>query len=569
MGQEIVYCFKCQKRILGAEFAKGQAYQVGLHVSCSGCATELLLELGPREREQLLAKMFKATQERQSASGAALPALTSSSTRVKAAKSSDRRRTTAHIPIVRPPRTVPETSSSPLVLAGAAAGVAVVLAVVFFAASRSSAPDSDAASAPKLEPTSSKSLSKEPSESPEVTRRRAAARGAVQQARDFTRTTPQDLQGQIRLWEQAQAASESTPYSAEVRRELTRLVSQRKETVAKELSDLEAQTAPRLKAEEFKAAIDIFKSARARYDAPDWTEPIDRRTREIYETAARLLPTLKDNAAHSLQRQATSEVQPVRERVVRWGFPEFATDFESSLTAVVPAAGATRPDADASIVGSWPLDEGKGTTAADVSGRAGKATLKGATWTAGRAGSAVHLDGTGTYLELSNSPALDKLQEDSYTLSAWFRPEGLPSNSKDDFGGVYAILMKGSWREGLMYTHGGNFMMVHWLAGPKWTSVGSWTESFAPEVWYHVTGVVDRSAGKEFIYVNGQVKGTENIPKGATAVAFGEEKWWVGKTKNGEAPVYFARASVSDVRLFSRALDAAEVAALFESKAGR
>jgi hypothetical protein len=111
--------------------------------------------------------------------------------------------------------------------------------------------------------------------------------------------------------------------------------------------------------------------------------------------------------------------------------------------------------------------------------------------------------------------------------------------------------------------------MVHWISGPKWTSVGTWTDSFAPEVWYHVTGVVDRGAGKEFVYVNGQMKGTESIPKGVAAVDFGQEKWWVGKTKVGEAPAYFAKGLVSDVRIYNRALDAAEVAALFESKPNR
>jgi hypothetical protein len=46
----------------------------------------------------------------------------------------------------------------------------------------------------------------------------------------------------------------------------------------------------------------------------------------------------------------------------------------------------------------------------------------------------------------------------------------------------------------------------------------------------------------------------------------GAEKWWVGKTKIGEAPAYFAKGAMSDVRFYNRALDAGEVAALFESK---
>lgn len=64
MGKEIVYCFKCQRKILGHEYEKGQAFQVENNVCCSACAVHVLETLPPKAKEQLLAKMFKATQER-------------------------------------------------------------------------------------------------------------------------------------------------------------------------------------------------------------------------------------------------------------------------------------------------------------------------------------------------------------------------------------------------------------------------------------------------------------------------------------------------------------------------
>src|SRR3954465_8886591 len=66
MGQEIVYCFKCQKRIVGADYAKGLAFQLENNSCCSGCAVQVLDTLPAKAKEQLLSKMFKATQERQS-----------------------------------------------------------------------------------------------------------------------------------------------------------------------------------------------------------------------------------------------------------------------------------------------------------------------------------------------------------------------------------------------------------------------------------------------------------------------------------------------------------------------
>jgi antitoxin component HigA of HigAB toxin-antitoxin module len=73
MGQEILYCFKCRNRIVSADFAEGHAYQVGINASCSACAAEFLQTLGPKDREVLLAKMFKATQGRQKPTGSHPP----------------------------------------------------------------------------------------------------------------------------------------------------------------------------------------------------------------------------------------------------------------------------------------------------------------------------------------------------------------------------------------------------------------------------------------------------------------------------------------------------------------
>src|SRR5262245_10828304 len=41
MGQEILYCYKCQTRLLGSEFEKGKAFKVGDKATCAECAKEL------------------------------------------------------------------------------------------------------------------------------------------------------------------------------------------------------------------------------------------------------------------------------------------------------------------------------------------------------------------------------------------------------------------------------------------------------------------------------------------------------------------------------------------------
>src|SRR6185503_9724777 len=115
MGQEVVYCFKCPRRIHGTEFAKGQAYQVENNFCCSACAVGVLETLPPKAKEQLLAKMFKSTHERQPASGAP-PA--SSTARIP------------HAP-PRPVKAGPASSSGPLMAGIVGAIVAVILVVIF------------------------------------------------------------------------------------------------------------------------------------------------------------------------------------------------------------------------------------------------------------------------------------------------------------------------------------------------------------------------------------------------------------------------------------------------------
>ena len=47
MGQEILYCYKCQTRLLGSEFEKGKAFKVGGQAACAVCVKDLLGSVPP------------------------------------------------------------------------------------------------------------------------------------------------------------------------------------------------------------------------------------------------------------------------------------------------------------------------------------------------------------------------------------------------------------------------------------------------------------------------------------------------------------------------------------------
>jgi hypothetical protein len=337
MGQEIVYCYKCQKRILGADFAKGLAYQVGNNISCSACAADLLQTLSSRDREQLLAKMFKATQERKSASPP--------TPEVQEQGSPDRSRGTSRSQAGPSPRSS-SPGAGPLAIGLWVAAALIVVTVILLSGSNERKMPSEAKAAPKVDGPRPQPASAPTSLSPEEARTLDAARAALKKARDFARANPENLQAQIQEWDQARRAAEGTPFFDEAKRELADLANRRRSRIVRDLTELEGLAAARLKAEEFKAASDLVQAARSRHDSEEWTSAIDQRIRENRDVAARLLPVIVQQALDAQTRQAAAELQSARERVLKWGFPEFAAQLDSALAAAVTKPSPPTKEAD-------------------------------------------------------------------------------------------------------------------------------------------------------------------------------------------------------------------------------
>lgn len=86
-----------------------------------------------------------------------------------------------------------------------------------------------------------------------------------------------------------------------------------------------------------------------------------------------------------------------------------------------------------------------------------------------------------------------------------------------------------------------------------------------PKSWYHVVGVVSRINGYVEIYLDGKLESRVNFTLGAAAMEFGTRTWKIGIA----APDYSdfreaMRGKVDDVRIYSRALSDAEIAALYQ-----
>lgn len=268
MGQETVYCFKCQKRIHGTDYAKGLAYQVENNFCCSGCAVHVLETLPPKAKEQLLAKMFKATQERQSTSSGALK------TQGGGAPSAH---STARIPVAPTRPAAPPSSTVPMMVGVAVALAAVVLAVIFLTSSSSPPPPPPA---PVAQPKP-RIVEPPPPAGPTPEERRA--KEAVQKARDFATVNPRNFEGQAEQWRAALRDAERTGYEQEVRRELDRSETRARDLLEQEFADLGREARAVLARKDFKGAVELVEKARTKHSG-GWPARVDGLLREL-ETA--------------------------------------------------------------------------------------------------------------------------------------------------------------------------------------------------------------------------------------------------------------------------------------------
>ena len=223
-----------------------------------------------------------------------------------------------------------------------------------------------------------------------------------------------------------------------------------------------------------------------------------------------------------------------------------------------PATGATKVS---ELVAWWPLDEK--VDPLKVVGEVGKA--------AGKVKGCHTFDGKGGYLEAPSTPELDKVQNGSYTLTAWFKPAIKPPGANDEVNdAAFGIVIKTGWHTGLSYTREGKFIMTHWVTKdgePEWKGAGTWSETYEPGKWYHVAGVVDKGAGTVAILVDGEVVHTEEFGANREARNPEASTWKIGIASPGaEQWAWPAQGAIDDVRIYQRALSPMEVKLLVEGK---
>jgi hypothetical protein len=216
----------------------------------------------------------------------------------------------------------------------------------------------------------------------------------------------------------------------------------------------------------------------------------------------------------------------------------------------------TTLSASAGLIAYLKMDEGTGTTAADSSGNGNVGTLvPGATWTTGRSGPAVALDGVAGYVRVPDAPMLDTFP---LTAAIWFKT----SATTGPFGLVnkYAA---GSYNGYQIFISNGNLCAWYLRDAANYifdgTACSMSTAGYNDGLWHQAALVVDALGGR--LYLDGIQKasqpwtGVAGSPTTVQEVGLGH---YPGATGGG-----FLAGAVDELRLYNRALNAAEVLQLF------
>lgn len=291
MGQAISYCFRCSTQLRDADFEKGRAFRVDANVCCAACAPDSVRLQAQQEKPKKAPPSSLTPRPRTSASQTAIP-------------------------------TVAPSSNRGLLLGGAAlGGVALVVVLVLLLSGPSVPPPTPPAPPPAPAP---KPVARNSEPSP------------LDKARQFAREHPDDLEGQIRRFEEVAFAADQTPAGAEARREAEALRRQQREAVDRGLDTLDREIAGFLQSETFGEARRGIEAARHRQRSAQWILAIEKRTRDIDDRLKALYAPLKEKALDARTKGRPQEVDAASARVRSWGSKEHESDLAAALAAVAP-----------------------------------------------------------------------------------------------------------------------------------------------------------------------------------------------------------------------------------------
>ncbi len=204
---------------------------------------------------------------------------------------------------------------------------------------------------------------------------------------------------------------------------------------------------------------------------------------------------------------------------------------------------AAQSSLESGLVAWWPLDEGVGSTLHDYSWHGNTGSLNGGSWSAGRIGGAIDLDGVDDFIDLGDFASI---KTSAKTISFWIKPSDLNHDrriiSNIDLNERFSIMI-----------YGGQLVMTS-DSLPSNNGLSPLVANLGPAgVWTHYAVVFDGN-GQVTGYKNGVAQSTSSTNTSQVSqIGFGARLTYIhnyGSTYKG---------SVDDLRIYDRALSTVEV----------
>ncbi len=220
------------------------------------------------------------------------------------------------------------------------------------------------------------------------------------------------------------------------------------------------------------------------------------------------------------------------------------------------------------LIVSMNLNEGSGTTAADISGFSHNGTLvNGPTWTTGKYGQGVNFDGTNDYLNIPDHADFTLDPAQSYTWSAWLKPNNFKewstvwSQTVDANNFFYFYAHTTGDVDGGPVTNG---ISAYWWVNNGASKIGvhSSNNALTAGQWSYVAVTYDASQPQNnrfTIYVNGvDVTVRTDVSSTGTITSINPSNVRIGSNQPfGE----YLPGAVDEVRFYKRLLSSTEIVA--------
>ncbi|SPE29770.1 hypothetical protein SBA6_1160006 [Candidatus Sulfopaludibacter sp. SbA6] len=226
-----------------------------------------------------------------------------------------------------------------------------------------------------------------------------------------------------------------------------------------------------------------------------------------------------------------------------------ANDTASDVTIITPVA--TCIAAPSGLVSWWPGDGNTG----DVLGANDPSGSNAVTFVPGEVGTGFAF-GTGGFIDI---PASSSLANQQFTWSSWARPDG-PGPNNDGFGNVIVGQLIDGFHASAELLWSATDNRFLFIFGSTSSELIVSTDSFAPGLFYLVTGTYDGSTFK--LFVDGALEGQFAEAK---TIAYSSLTWNIGSTGStfrGGFPRTW-NGVIDEVQAFNRALSQSEIQAIF------